>query len=402
MQLPQLPRRNLGVRLTRSAERIVRLEHPWLYAESLREAPEGGAAGDLAVLYDHDREVFALGLFDPGSPIRVRVLWRGGPRSIDAAFFAERARSADALRAPLRAGGTTGYRVVNGESDGLPGAVVDRYADTLVLKLYTAAWLPWLSELVPALADALAPERIVLRLARGARPAFEAHGLADGAILHGAPLAGTIEFEELGLRFQIDPRAGQKTGFFLDQRENRARVGERARGKSVLDTFAYMGAFSLHAARGGAASITSIDASAPALAALRENFALNRREAGEIVHGDAFEMLAQLARARRRFDLVVIDPPFLARRQAELPSALRAYARLAELALPLVAPEGELVFASCSARVSADALGSALTHAAGRAGRRIEEELRSGHALDHPARFPEAHYLKCIYARVRA
>src|SRR5262245_65951485 len=108
MQLPRLPRRNLGVRLTRSAERIVRLEHPWLYAESLREVPEGGAAGDLAVLYDHDRQVFALGLFDPGSPIRVRVLWRGGPRAIDAKFFAERARSADALRARLPAEGTTG------------------------------------------------------------------------------------------------------------------------------------------------------------------------------------------------------------------------------------------------------------------------------------------------------
>jgi 23S rRNA (cytosine1962-C5)-methyltransferase len=195
MQLPRLPRRNLGVRLTRSAERIVRLEHPWLYAESLREAPDGGAAGDLAVLYDHDRQVFALGLFDPGSPIRVRVLWRGGPRAIDATFFAERVRSADALRAPLRAEHTTGYRVVNGESDGLPGAVVDRYAGTLVLKLYTAAWLPWLSELVPALHDALGPERIVLRLARGVRSTFESHGLADGAVLHGAPLSGTIEFE---------------------------------------------------------------------------------------------------------------------------------------------------------------------------------------------------------------
>jgi 23S rRNA (cytosine1962-C5)-methyltransferase len=398
MELPRLPRRNVRVRLTRSAERIVRLEHPWLYAESLREVSAGGAPGDLAVLYDHDRQVFALGLFDPTSPIRVRVLWRGGPQGIDAAFFAARVSTADALRA-LR---TTGYRVVNGESDGLPGAVVDRYADTLVLKLYTAAWLPWLIELVPALTGALAPERIVLRLARAVTPAFEAHGLSDGALVHGPPLAGGVEFEELGLRFRIDPRAGQKTGFFLDQRENRARVAERARGRSVLDVFAYVGAFSLHAARGGAASLTSIDASAPALAALRDNFALNDRAPGEIVHGDAFDTLAELARARRRFDLVVIDPPFLARSSGELPSALSAYARLAELALGLVSPGGELVFASCSARVSGDDLADALRHGAARTGRRIDETLRTAHALDHPARFREAEYLKCIYARVPA
>jgi 23S rRNA (cytosine1962-C5)-methyltransferase len=401
MLLPRLSRKNVRVRLTRSAERIVRLEHPWLYAESLREAPEGDA-GDLAVLYDHDREVFALGLFDPTSPIRVRVLWRGGSRSIDAAFFAERARAADALRAPLRSMRTTGYRVANGESDGLPGAVVDRYADTLVLKLYTAAWLPWLVELVPALAEALAPERIVLRLARSVATAFQAHGLADGSILHGAPLAGGVEFEELGLRFRIDPRAGQKTGFFLDQRENRARVGERARGRSVLDAFAYVGAFSLHAARGGASSLTSLDASAPALAALRESFALNDREPGEVVHGDAFEALARLAQAGRSFDLVVIDPPFLARRREELERALAAYARLAELALALVSPDGELVFASCSARVSSDELAEALRRGAARAGRRIEERLRTAHPLDPPARFPEAEYLKCIFARVHA
>ena len=316
MELPRIPRRNVRVRLTRSAERIVRLEHPWLYAESLREAPADAAPGDLAVLYDHDREVFALGLFDPESPIRVRVLWKGGSRAIDAGFFAERVRAADVLRVPLRETDTTGYRVVNGESDGLPGVVLDRYADTLVLKLYTAAWLPWLTELVPAVASVLSPERIVLRLARAVAPAFaERAGLADGGLLHGSPLTDPVEFSELGLRFRVDPRQGQKTGFFLDQRENRVRVGERARGRSVLDAFAYVGAFSLHAARGGARSLTSIDASAPALAALRETFALNGRAPGEVVHGDAFESLERLARAGRRFDLVVFDPPPFARRR---------------------------------------------------------------------------------------
>ena len=401
VSIPRLPRRNLTVRLTHSAERIVRLEHPWLYAESLREVPSSGAAGDLAVLYDHDRQVFALGLYDPESPIRVRVLWRGKPRTIDTAFFVERVRAAAALRDPLHTTDTTGFRVVNGESDGLPGAIVDRYGDTLVLKLYTAAWLPWLSELVPALATALAPARIVLRVARAVAEVFETRaGLRDGVVVHGEPIVAPIEFRELGLRFLIDPRRGQKTGFFLDQRENRARVGARARGKSVLDTFAYMGAFSLHAARGGARHVTSIDASGPALAALRETFALNGQREAEVVQGDAFEVLERFARAGRRFDLVVLDPPFFARRAEELPRALVAYTRLAELGLRLVEPGGELVFASCSARVTVDELAQALRGAADRTGRAAEERLRTGHALDHPATFPEAHYLKCIYARV--
>ena len=396
------------VRLTHSAERWVRKEHPWLYAESIRSRSREGAAGDVAVIHDRDDKVIALGLYDPDSPIRIRVLHRGGPRAIDRAFLAERLRAAAIVRAHLPGEGTTGYRLVNGESEGLPGVVVDRYEATCVLKLYTAAWLPHLAELRAALDAVAAPERVVLRLARAVAPLAESRaGLADGALLAGPPLAGPIVFRECGLFVRCDPMHGQKTGWFLDQRENRARVGRRAAGKTVLDAFAYTGAFALHAARGGAASVLSLDASRIALEEARANFALNRADPNvaacrhETLHADAFSELARLADAGRRFALVVLDPPALAHAADDVPGALHAYARLAEAGTGLLAPHGELVAASCSARVSADALAEAVHAGAARAGRALAEEERTAHAIDHPASFAEAAYLKCLFLRAR-
>src|SRR5262249_43168209 len=197
--------------------------------------------------------------------------------------------------------GTTGYRLANGESDGLPGLVVDRYEDTCVAKLYTAAWLPHLAAVQAALEEVAAPRRIVLRLARAIAPLVAARaGLADGALLCGEPLREPLVFRECGLAVRCDPARGQKTGWVLDQRQNRARVASRAAGRTVLDAFSYTGGFALHAARGGAASVLSLDASAVALDEARANFALNRADPRvaacrhELVHGDAFGELARL------------------------------------------------------------------------------------------------------------
>jgi len=396
------------VRLTNSAERLVRKEHPWLYAESLRAVAAGAASGDVAVIYDRKGELLALGLFDPDSPIRVRVLHRGGPRPIDASLFAERIRAAADARALLPAQGTTGYRVVNGENDSLPGVVLDRYADTLVLKLYSAAWFAHLPALREAIAAALAPERVVLRLARAIEGlARERAGLEDGSVLSGPPLVEPIVFRENGLAFRCDPVRGQKTGFFLDQRENRARVGELARGRRTLNAFAYTGGFSVYAARGGAPEVLSLDVSRPALDEAAKTFALNAAVPGvararhELVCEDAFAALARFAREGRRFELVVIDPPAFAKSRREVAGALDAYTRLAALGAGLLADDAELVMASCSARVDAEALAGAIRAGAARAGRRLREHARTGHALDHPVRFPEGAYLKCIYAATR-
>ncbi|MFI5315029.1 MAG: class I SAM-dependent rRNA methyltransferase [Myxococcota bacterium] len=394
------------MRLTNSAERWVRKEHPWLYAESIRSQSRDAAPGDLAVIFDRRRKLLALGLFDPDSPIRIRVLHRGSPCPIDREFFAERLREAAAQRAHLAGEGTTAHRVANGESDGLPGLVVDRYERTCVLKLYTAAWLPHLDEILAGMTRALAPERVVLRLARAIAAACESRaGRRDGEVLIGPALAEPIVFRELGLALRCDPVRGQKTGFFLDQRENRARVAALARGKSVLDAFAYTGGFSLHAARGGAARVLSLDASQIALEEARANFALNQgdpavaRCAHEVARGDAFDELARLRDSARRFDVVVIDPPALARTRAEVGGALHAYARLAELGTRLLSGAGELVMASCSARIGADELAEATRAGAARAGRRLIERERHAHACDHPVRFPEGAYLKSLFLR---
>lgn len=385
------------------------MEHPWLYAESIRSASRAGEAGDLAVIFDHKRELLALGLWDPDSPIRIRVLHRGKPRPIDRDFFAERLRGALAGRAGLVEQGTTGFRVVNGESDGLPGLVLDRYETTLVLKIYTTAWLPHLPEVLAAIAEVLTPERVVLRLARAiAELTAERTGLAEGAILAGTPLDGPVVFRENGLRFRCDPVRGQKTGFFLDQRENRARVGALAGGKRVLNAFSYTGGFSLYAARGGATHVVSLDSSRAALDEARENFALNAdvpevaRTLHECICEDAWTALARLAREGRCFELVVVDPPAFAKAKREIGAALSAYEKLAELACALLSPGGELVMASCSARIDAGALAKSIHAGAARARRPLEEWQRTAHAADHPVRFPEGAYLKCIWLRCRS
>lgn len=401
--------RNVTLRVDRSGERALRKGHPWLFADAIRDQSHSGRAGDFAVIFDRRRNFLALGLYDPESPIRVRILHRGKPTPVDEAFFARRLAELAALRASLfgRNDATTAYRLVNGENEGMPGLIVDRYANTLVVKLYTTAWLPHLRSVLRPLSRLAEAERVVLRWSRGAAHVVERCGevgLRDGALLDGLPLDGPVVFQENGLRFECDPRRGQKTGFFLDQRDNRARVEARAGGKHVLNTFAYTGGFSLYAARGGAKSVVSLDASAPALQAALRNFQLNQEVPGlaglqhETIAADAFRTLGELAAAGRSFDLVVVDPPSFASRQADVAHALSAYARLTRLALAVLRPGGELVFASCSARVAAEDFFACVHREARRAGRPLDELERSAHAADHPVGFDQGAYLKCIFA----
>jgi 23S rRNA (cytosine1962-C5)-methyltransferase len=264
--LPRPADKPVQLRCKPAAVRHLKQGHPWLFDEAITHASRDADVGDLAVLNDENRTVVALGLFDPRSPIRVKVLHHGKPTPIDDAFFARRIDEALARRAPLLATDTDGLRLVHGDNDGLPGFVVDQYADTLVIKLYSACWVKRLRQLVPPLVTATRPTRIVLRLSRGvARHPEDLHGLRDGVIVAGPPLSGPVLFKEHGLVFSADPLLGQKTGFFLDQRDNRARVEALSHGKHVLNVFSYSGGFSLAAARGGATSVTSVDLSRPAL-----------------------------------------------------------------------------------------------------------------------------------------
>ena len=397
---------NVAVRVTGEALRQVRRGHPWIFASSVTSVSRDGAPGDLAVVFDDRRRFAAVGLYDPASPIRVKVLHHGQPATVDEAWWRERLAAAVARRAPLlRSGTTTACRLVHGESDGFPSLVVDRYADTAVVKVYSPAWFPHLETLVLLLVELLAPERVVLRLARSVAP-DPARGWTDGATLLGAPPAGPVAYRENGLAFEADVVHGQKTGAFLDQRDNRRLVRSLASGRSVLDVFACTGGFSVHAAAGGAVAVHSVDLSRRALDTARANMARNRdvRPVRACTHtvaaGDAFEELAALAAAGRRFDLVVVDPPSFAANQRSVPGALRAYGRLTRLALGVLAPDGLLFQASCSSRVPEEAFLDAVHGAARRAGVQLDEVARTGHPADHPIAFPEAAYLKAVVARV--
>lgn len=396
--------KRIAVRVTPAAERQIRDGHPWLFDRAIREQSHEGAAGDLAVIFDRKRRFLAIGLYDPHSPIRVRILHQGSPATIDAEWFYSKMNAAAAARAHLTDTQTNGYRVIHGENDGLPGLVVDRYAETLVVKLYSHAWFPHLTTVLDGLAQILPNARVVLRLSRALSNERESQDGApaylDGQIVRGDPLDGSVVFLENGLYFEADPVHGQKTGFFLDQRDNRERVGDLSAGKRVLNVFAYTGGFSLYAARGGAAEVTSLDISQPALDGAARNFALNETFSCEhlLLKGDAFQLLADLHESRRSYDLIVIDPPALAKRQSEIDGAVSAYARLTRLGLDLLAPNGTIALASCSSRVDSDLFGETVHLAARHAGRPLREFLRTGHAVDHPIGFKEGAYLKCIFA----
>jgi 23S rRNA (cytosine1962-C5)-methyltransferase len=407
--LPPPSDRRLALRVTREAQRALRQGHPWLFDRAIVSQSAAGQPGDLAVVFDDRRRFLAIGLYDLASPIRVRILQHGAPATIDAAFFAGRLAAAADRRAALAGQGTTGYRLVHGEGDGLPGLVIDRYDRVLVVKLYSAAWLPHLTAILEGLAVIAPADWIVLRLSRALqREPATLHGLHDGAALAGAPVTNPVIFRENGLWFEADVLRGQKTGFFLDQRENRARVETLAAGKETLNVFAYSGGFSLYAARGGAPAVASLDLSALALDAARRNFDLNRDLSAvaaarhECLVEDAFAGLARLAHAGQRFDLAVVDPPSFAKQQSEIPAALRSYERLAGLALGVLRPGGTLVMASCSSRVSADDFFAAVRSGAVRFGRTLFEFDHTSHPIDHPVSFAEGAYLKCLYAEVDA
>jgi 23S rRNA (cytosine1962-C5)-methyltransferase len=393
----------LRLRVTATAESIVRAGHPWLFADSIHRQNRAGKSGELAVVYDQQDRFLAVGLFDPDSPIRVRILHTGKPLTIDRDWWSARLDEAIKLRNGLFDQQTTGHRWINGESDGWPGLVLDRYDTTLVLKLYTSAWLPRLEETVGLINEQLQNERIILRLSRNiSKTAERQFKLCSGKVLRGSPLAEPVIFLEHGLRFEAAVLQGQKTGFFLDQRENRRQVESLAQDRCVLNAFSFSGGFSLYAARGGACSVTDLDLSAYALAGAKRNFCLNRAESGiaachhDTAQADVFEWLKE---SRALFDLVIMDPPSFAKRASERTAALNAYGKLTTLGINHLADKGILLAASCSAHVTAEEFFEVVRQSALKSGRKFVELQTTRHPPDHPATFKEAEYLKAIYLK---
>jgi 23S rRNA (cytosine1962-C5)-methyltransferase len=402
---PPTPQPRLKLTLKSSTESIVRGGHPWVYSDSIRTQNREGEAGELAVIYDRKNSFLAAGFYDPDSPLRVRIVHLGKPATIDEDWWRTRLEETLERRKDVADEATTGLRLINGESDGWPGLVLDRYDNTLVLKLYTPAWLGLLEMLRRIIAETIHPERLVLRMSRNlqTKAAQFSRPLQDGGILDGAPLEGVVVFLESGIRFESDVLRGQKTGFFLDQRENRRRVETLTSGSDVLNAFSFSGGFSLYAARGGAKSVTNLDISAHALAAAERNRELNLSNPGIVscsfhsIQDDAFLWIERAAPSQ--FDVVIVDPPSLAKRESERIGAIRAYAKLNANAMRLLRPGGVLVAASCSAHVSAEEFFGAVRLAAKQSGGNWSEMDTSGHAPDHHATFPEANYLKCLYLK---
>ncbi|TSA87104.1 class I SAM-dependent rRNA methyltransferase [Deinococcus detaillensis] len=440
-------RSRLRLRLTPAAEGHIRRGHPWVYESSVREQNREGESGELAVIYDRQDRFLAVGLYDPHSPLRLRVLHAGSPLNLDTAWWKRHLELSVQRRAALFGPDTDGYRLINGESDGWPGLVLDRYASTLVLKLYTSSWLPHLGLLLELLSGRFgngfsnsAPDsapnadvppqagaessslRVVLRLSRNTQKLAAEQGFSDGQVLLGEDLSGPIIFQEYGLNFEADVLRGQKTGFFLDQRENRRIVGsmveklvQQGDGRRVLNAFSFSGGFSLASARAGAAEAVCVDISKHALESSRRNFALNYSMPGvsrcfhRTVQADVFAWLGKTLPAdaetsepftREPFDLIVLDPPSLARRETEREGAVHAYGRLSRQALERLRPGGVLMAASCSSHVSAEEFFEAVRTSARRSGRNWKELRTTRHAPDHHATFTEAEYLKAIYLRV--
>jgi len=391
------------IKISKTLQGRIRRGYPWIFRHQVQNGVVSGAPGDLGVVYDADNRFLAIGIYDPFSEISLRILQTAAPVAIDAAFFRKRFADALALRKPLAGENTTGYRALNGESDGFPGLILDLYADTAVIKIYSCAWAPYLETIRLLAHDLLSVKRCVLRLGRKVDVSWFP---GDGEILSGPALRSSVRFQENGLWFEADVVRGQKTGFYFDQRENRCRVRELAGGKSVLNVFSYTGGFSVYGFAGGCRSVLEIELNRHALQAARNNWALNFSETAggdkrfRQIQGDAFRELGRLDRQGQSFDLVILDPPAFARGKKQVSDALQAYVRLAEAGARRTAPGGTLFAASCSAPVEEREFFLAVDRGIEAAGRRGEEMLRTRHAVDHPAAFKEAAYLKGVFHRM--
>ena len=368
--------------------------HPWVYSNEIAmdAAAKALPKGTLATLRKAGGEPLGVATFNAHTLVAARLLDRDAKRSIDRAFFAARLESALALRRRLYR--EPHYRLVHAEADGLPGIVADRFGDVLVTQLNTAGMALLEAEWLAACDMVLAPSAIVLR---NDSPARALEGLEPELRLAKGEIDGPIELVENGARFLADPREGQKTGWFFDQRDNRRFVAGLSRGARVLDLYCYAGGFAIAAAQAGAAQVLALDRSEAALALAARAADMNGvGERCRFQRADAFGEVSRLGSSGERFDVVIADPPAFVKSKKDLGPGLRGYRKLARLAATLVNPGGVLFIASCSHNVEPPDFAEAVRRGledAGRGGRILRS---AGAAPDHPVHpwLPESAYLK--------
>ena len=389
-----------SVTLKAGREKSLAQRHPWIFSGAIERVDGAPASGDTIAVRAHDGAVVATAAYSPSSQIRARI-WAFAPVGIDAAWFAQRVRAAVDARAGMLDADHTACRLVHGESDGLPGVIADRYGDTVVVQLLSAGADRWRDAIADALVAATGATTVVERSDAEVR---QLEGLPPrNEVLRGA-LAGPVPIREDGIAYRVDVMAGQKTGFYLDQRASRHRVRRLAHGRSVLNAFCYTGGFTLAAIAGGARDTVSIDSSADALALARSNLAANRELASRGAswrEADVFTELRRLRDEGRSFGLAILDPPKFAPTAAHAARAARAYKDINLLALKLLEPGGLLATFSCSGGVSADLFQKIVAGAALDA--KVDAAIvgRFSASSDHPVAlaFPEGDYLKGLLVR---
>ena len=378
--------------------------HPWVFAGAIGRVTGEPADGAEVDVRTHDGLFVARGLFNSNSKIRVRLYTWDESEPLDRDFFARKLDTAIALRHDvlhLNTGPDAAYRVVFSEADGLSGLTADRYADYLSVQFTSLALAQRREMIAELLREKLGVRGITLRTEKGI-------GKLEGVELHDGPLLGDPPPAELviearhGLKFAVDLAAGQKTGFYLDQRDNRSAVLALAPGRRVLDAFSYTGGFGIHAAKGGATDVVCVDASESALAIAGRNAVLNGLGQLKFVHADAFGHLSDLADAGETFDLIVLDPPKFARNRAAVPRAVQGYRKLHRSAMRLLGRDGVLVSCCCTGLISAEVLDDVIAQTAADANRAVQILDRRGPSADHPTAVScrETGYLKCVISRV--
>lgn len=386
-----------AITLKTGREKSVLQRHPWIFSGAVESVQGDPGVGETVEVLSASGEWLGRAAYSPQSNIRARM-WTWDPQqTVDAGFIRRQVAQALALRKtliPQRE--TNALRLVHGESDGLPGVIVDRYADWLVVQCLTAGADAWKSEILAALTELTGISQVYERSDVDVR---RLEGLPERAgLLSGAAAPERVVIEENGLKFGVDVRTGQKTGFYLDQRYNRQRLGQMAAGRQVLNCFCYTGAFSAYALAGGATDVLSIDSSAHALLVGQENIRLNDLPESKAtwLEGDVFQLLRKLRDQARAFDLIVLDPPKFAPTAVQVEQAARGYKDINLLAFKLLRPGGLLFTFSCSGGISADLFQKIVAGAAldAKVDAKIVEHLAQG--CDHPVAltFPEGTYLK--------
>ncbi len=389
--------------LRKKRDASVHRRHPWIFSNSVHRVEGVEQRGETVQIYSADGASLGAGAWSPASQIRVRIWSFEADATIDADFFRERLMQSLRFREALRrAPAISAYRLVNAESDGLPGIIVDRYGEYLVCQFLSAGAEYWKEEIVRQLTELLPVEGIYER-SDGENRAREGLSPVSG-VLWGREPPDTVEIQEGKLRYLADLRKGHKTGFYLDQRENRAMIPEFSAGADVLNCFAYTGGFGLWALQGGAGSLTNVDTSADALALARRNIDRNGLDSQRVenISADVFQLLRKFRDADRKFDLIVLDPPKFAGSAGQVKRAARGYKDINLLAMKLLRPGGTLFTFSCSGHIDPPLFQKIVAGAALDAGADVRIIRFLSQGADHPVAlpFPEGLYLKGLVCRV--